>query len=85
MDIVPTFFDGVRLVIGLVLMIASFIARTIVWGRRLGGKPEKITWFGRMFMLLGGSVLVYESGLAILQQLQVAVNPSWHDIGLPLA
>ena len=85
MDIHPTFFDWVSLPLGFVLMIASFVSKSIVWGRMVGGKPQKITWFGRIFLFLVGSVFVYQSGLTILKSKHVLVSPSWSGIGLPVS
>jgi hypothetical protein len=85
MDPLPTFLDGALLLLGLVMMVASFISKIIVWGRMAGGKPEKITWFGRVFMFLAGSILVFQSGLNILKELHIAANPAWTDLGLPLS
>jgi hypothetical protein len=73
------------LFISLALIIASFVSTSIVWGRMIGGESQKITWFGRLFLFLAGSVGVYEFGLAILKQLHVAIKPSWLDIGLPVS
>ena len=84
MDILPIFLDGVAVLIGLALIVASFLSKTIVWGRMVGGKPQKITWFGRLYLFLAGSVAVYEFGLAMLKQMHVAINPWCLDIGLPL-
>lgn len=85
MDIRPTFFDWISLPLGFVLIAASFASKTIVWGRMVGGKPEKITWFGRSFLFLVGSVFVYQSGLTILKSKHVLVNPMWSAIGLPVS
>jgi hypothetical protein len=85
MDISPTFFDWASLLFGLAMMVGSFVSKTIVWGRMVGGKPQKITWFGRIWMFLIGSVLVCQSGLAILKWLHIAISPLWFDIGLPLS
>jgi hypothetical protein len=85
MDIHPTFFDWVSLPLGFVLMIASFVSKSIVWGRMVGGKPQKITWFGRIFLFLVGLVFVYQSGLTILKSKHVLVNPTWFGIGLAVS
>jgi hypothetical protein len=85
MNILSIFFDGVALFISLALIVASFVSTSIVWGRMIGGESRKITWSGRLFLFLAGSVGVYEFGLAILKQLHVAINPSWRDIGLPVS
>jgi hypothetical protein len=85
MDILPIFLDGAALLIGLALIVGSFVSKTIVYGRMLGGKPQKITWFGRIFLFVAGLDCVYGFGLAILKQLHVAINPAWLDIGLPLS
>jgi hypothetical protein len=77
--------DGAALLGSLVVIGVSFVAKTIVWGRMGGGKPQKIKWFGRLFLFLAGSVGVYGFGLAILKQLHVEINPSWLDMGLPLS
>jgi len=84
MDI-KIFIDGAALLIGLMLIVASFVSKTMVSGRMMGGKPQKITWFGRIWMFLAGSAGVYGFGLDILKQLHVAIKPSWLDIGLPLS
>jgi hypothetical protein len=80
MDI-KIFIDGAALLIGLMLIVASFVSKTMVSGRMMGGKPQKITWFGRIWMFLAGSAAVYGFGLAILKQLHVAINPSWSQKG----
>jgi hypothetical protein len=84
MDI-KIFFDGIVLLIGLALIVASFVSKTIVWGQMVGGKPQTITWFGRTFLFLAGSVCVYRFGVAILSERRVTINPLWRDVGLPLS
>ena len=85
MDILPIFLDGAAVLIGLALIVASFVSKTIVWGRMVGGKPQKITWFGRIYLFVAGADCVYGFGLAILKQLHVAISPAWLDIGQPLS
>ena len=84
MDI-EIFLDGAALLIALVVIVASFVSKTVVYGRKHGSRPQKITWFGRIFLFLAGSVGVFQFGLTILKKQHVAVNPSLSDIGLPLS
>lgn len=83
MDIL--FFDGVGLLISVVLIVISFVSKAMVFGRIFGGKPQKMTWFGRIWMFLAGLTGVYGFGLAILKQLRVAINPASVDIGVSLS
>jgi hypothetical protein len=84
MDILGIFFDIVALLVSLVLIFGCFVSKTIVWGRMVGGKPQKITWFGRLFLFLAGSVGLCEFGLAILKRLRIAINPWWLAVALPV-
>ena len=83
MDIL--FFEGVGLLAAIALIIASFVSKTMVFGRILGGQPQKITWFGRIWMLLAGLTGVYGFGLPILKQLHVAIDPAWSATGQSLS
>jgi hypothetical protein len=85
MDTLPVFFDGAALLISLVVIVASFVSKTMVSGRIFGAKPQKMTWFGRMFMFVAGSVGVFQFGLAILKTKHVTINPAWSDVGLPVS
>jgi hypothetical protein len=85
MNILPIFMDGAAVLIGLALIVGSFVSKTIVWGRMVGGEPQKITRVGRIYLFVAGSVCLYGSGLAILKRLHVAINPAWLDIGQPLS
>ena len=85
MDIFTIFMDGFAVLVGLALIVGSFVSKTIVWGRMVGGEPQKITWVGRLYLFVAGSGCVYGSGLPILKQLHVAINPAWLDIGQPLS
>jgi hypothetical protein len=84
MDI-KIFLDGAALFISLLLIGASFVSKTVVYGRLIGGSPQKTTWFGRVFMFLAASVGVYQFGVPILKRLDVAIDPSWLDIGQRLS
>jgi len=84
-DTLPTFLGGAALLIAVVVIVASFVSKTMVWGRMMGGKPQRITWFGRVFMFLAGLAGAYQSTLAILKRKHFAINPTWSDIGLPLS
>ena len=78
-------FDGVGVLIAVVLIVASFFSKTMVFGRILGGKSQKMTWFVRVWMFLAGVTGVCGFGLAILKQLHVAINPTAVDIGQSLS
>ena len=65
MDYFRVAIDGVAVLLGFVLLVGSFISKTIVWGRMFGAKPQKITWFGRIFLFVGGSITVFGFGLAL--------------------
>jgi hypothetical protein len=80
-----TFLNGITILLFLVLIVASFVSKTMVWGRMMGGKPQKITWFGRVFMFFAGLAGIYQFTLAILKRKHVAINPAWLDVGLPLS
>jgi len=82
MDTLPIFFDGAALLIAVVVIVASFVSKTMVFGRIFGGKPQEMTWFGRIWMFLAGLTGVYGFGLPILKHLRVAINPAWSDVGL---
>ena len=64
------------------VIVASFVSKTMVFGRIFGSKPQKMTWFGRIWMFLAGLTGVYGFGLPILKRLHVATNPAWSDVGL---
>ena len=76
------FFNGVGLLIAVAVIVASFVSKTMVFGRIFGSKSQKMTWFGRTWMFLAGLTGVYEFGLPILKQLHVVINPAWSDVGL---
>jgi hypothetical protein len=78
-------FDGLGLLIAVVVIVASFVSKTMVFGRTFGGRPQKMTWFGRIWMFLAGLTGVYGFGLPVLKQLHVAINPAWSAIGQPLS
>jgi hypothetical protein len=80
-----TFLNGIAILLFLILIVASFVSKTIVYGHMLGGKPQKITWFGRIFLFVVGTTGAYQFSLAILKRRHVAINPAWSDIGVPLS
>ncbi len=80
-----TILLGLALLVSLVVTAAAFVSRTMVWHPPFHSKPQKITWFGRMFMFLAGSVGVLQFGLAILKTRQVTISPTWSDRWLPLS
>jgi FtsH-binding integral membrane protein len=79
-----TILLGLALLVSLVVAAAAFVSKTMVWHPPFHSNPQKITWFGRMFMFLAGSVGVLQFGLAILKRQQVTINPAWPDVGLPV-
>jgi hypothetical protein len=79
------FFNGVGVLIAVVLIVASFFSKTMVFGRIFGGEPQKTTRFGRVWMFLAGLTGVCGFGLPILKQLHVASNPASVDIGQSLS
>ena len=85
MDIVGVFFDVFALLISLVLIFGCFVSKTIVWGRMVGGKPQKIKWFGRLFLFLAGSAGLCEFGLAILKRLHTGISPWWNAIAVSIS
>lgn len=80
-----TILLGLPLLVSLVVTPAAFISKTMVWHPPFPRNPQKITWFGRLFMFLAGSVGVLQFGLAILKKKQVTINPEWSNVGLPVS
>lgn len=85
MDMLPIIVNGAALLICLVVMVGSFFSKTIVYGRMLGARPQKITWLDRISLFLLGSSGVYQFAVAILKEEHVRINPSWYSLGLPLS
>lgn len=80
-----TILDGLAILLGLAVIAAAFVSKTMVWRPPIHSKPQKITWFGRVFMFFAGSVGVFQFGLAILHREHVTISPVWLDIGLPVS
>ncbi len=80
-----TILLGLALLVSLVVTVAAFVSKTMVWHPPFHSEPQKITWFGRMFMFLAGSIGVLQFGLAILKTKQVTINPAWYDRWLPVS
>jgi hypothetical protein len=79
-----TILLGLALLVSLVVAIAAFVSKTMIWHPPFHSKPQKITWFGRMFMFLAGSIGMLQFGLAILKTKQVT-NPAWSERWLPVS
>ena len=77
-----TILLGLALLVSLVVTVAAFVSKSMVWHPPFHSEPQKITWFGRMFMFLASSVGMFQFGLAILKQLHVATHPIWSGVGL---
>ena len=60
-----TILLGLALLVSLVVAIAAFVSKTMIWHPPFHSIPQKITWFGRMFMFLAGSIGMLQFGLAI--------------------
>lgn len=80
-----TILLGLALLVSLVVTVAAFVSKTMVWHPPFHSESRKITWFGRMFMFLAGSVGVLQFGLAILRTKQVTINPAWSVRWLPVS
>jgi hypothetical protein len=77
-----TILDGLAILLALVVIAAAFVSKTIVWRPPIHTSPQKITWFGRVFMFFAGSAGVLQFGLAILKRKHAIISPAWTDIGL---
>lgn len=77
-----TILDGLAFLLAIVLIVAAFVSKTIVWRPPIHNTPRKITWFGRVFMFLAGSVGVLQFGIAVLRRRGVLINPVWSDRAL---
>lgn len=80
-----TIWLGLAFLVSLVVTAAAFVSKTIVWHPPYPNKPQKITWFGRVFLFVAGSACMLQFGLAILKTKQVTINPAWSDRWLPLS
>ena len=82
---VETILDGLALLLSVVIIVAAFASKTIVWRPPIHSKPQKLTWFGRVFMFSAGSVGALQFGIAILKRRGVLLNPAWFDRALQMS